>query len=457
MNNLEIKNKIDLPNEIEIEKAVLGSILIDKNCLIDVQEVLKPKCFYLKAHQVIYASMVDLFKNNEGIDLYTVTFHLKKSNNLDNAGGSVYLAELTQYVNSSINVSSYCLMIKEKYIQRRLIAISNGILQESYKDDSDVFDLLNRAENSIIAINNEISDGKEGEQIGKLCDEFYTKIYEPVDESKGIYSGIAKLDQVFGGFKNGNLITIAAATSMGKTSFATNIIVNNMLNEKKVLFFSLEMLSEEIVPKILSSISGVNSFKIENKHLLNDQEISKIADAVNLVKKNDNLFLECGYSNLDDVRRKCKSYKSRKGIDLIVLDHLHLLSIGNGRGKTTELERLSEMTKTFKQIAMELEVPFFLLAQLNRDVSKEKDKRPHLNHLRGSGSIEQDSNVVLMLHRDDYYKSPDEPKDNITEVLIRKNRSGSTGMVKVIYDPKTNKFEDENTYIRSFRKEADEF
>ena len=196
---LEIKNKnIDLPNEIEMEKAVLGSILIDKNCFTDVQEILKPKCFYLKAHQIIYSAMVDLFNNNEGIDLYTVTFHLKKSNNLDNVGGSVYLSELTQYVNSSINVSSYCLIVKERYIQRCLISISNGILRESHKDNSDVFDLLNKAENSIITINNEISDGKEGEQIGKLCDEFYTKIYEPIDESKCIYSGIAKLDQVFG-------------------------------------------------------------------------------------------------------------------------------------------------------------------------------------------------------------------------------------------------------------------
>lgn len=429
-----------LPQNIEAEQAVLGAVILDSESLIAVTERIGSEDFYRVAHQSIFAAMLELYQQNEPVDLITVTSLLRDKNQLEEVGGVSYLSELANAVPTAANVDYYAQIVEEKSLQRRLIRTATQIVTQGYASSEDVGQLLDEAERRIL----EISQRRFGRGFIAIRDvlmEVFDRIehlYQHKGGTTGVPSGFPDLDRMTSGFQKSDLIIVAARPSVGKTAFALNIAQNVGVRGKEVVaIFSLEMGAVQLVQRMICAEANVDAGRLRTGFLEND-DWEKLTMAIGTLSEAQIYIDDTPALTVADIRAKCRRLNQEKGLGMVVIDYLQLIS---GRAKQGEnrQQEVSEISRTLKQIARELQVPVIALSQLSRGVEQRQDKRPMLSDLRESGSIEQDADIVAFLYRDDYYDKETEKK-NIIEIIIAKQRNGPTGTVELVFLKHFNKF-----------------
>jgi replicative DNA helicase len=427
------------PQNIEAEQAVLGAILIDSEALLVAMERIVPEDFYRASHQHILEAMLRLNEQNEPIDLITLTAKLQDQQLLDEVGGVGYLSELANSVPTSANVGYYAQIIEEKAMLRRLIRAATQIVSSGYASAEDVNDLISDAEKKILEISN-----RRGEGFISIRD-VLMEVFERVEHlfnhkggTTGIPSGFPDLDKMTAGFQRSDLIIVAARPSVGKTAFALNIAQNVGVRAKEtVAIFSLEMSASQLVQRMICAEANVDATRMRTGYLEGD-DWEKLTMAIGSLSEAQIYIDDSPSITVADIRAKCRRLKKERGLGMILIDYLQLIH-GRGKGSDNRQQEVSEISRTLKAIARELEVPVIALSQLSRGVEQRQDKRPMMSDLRESGSIEQDADIVSFLYRDDYYNQESE-KRNIIEIIIAKQRNGPVGTVELVFLKNFNKF-----------------
>jgi len=454
--NLE-KGKIP-PQALDLEEVVLGAMMIDKKGVDEVIDILSPEAFYKDAHKYIFEAIFKLFENSEPIDLLTVSTQLKKDSRLDVAGGDFYLISLTQKVSSSAHIEFHARIILQKYIQRSLIKISNEIIEDSYDETKDVFDLLDNAESRLY----EVTQGnikKSSETAQDLVHQAKKKIEEISNKEgmSGIPSGFDKLDKLTSGWQESDLIIIAARPGMGKTaltlSMARNIAVNQNI---PVAFFSLEMASVQLITRLISSETGLSSEKLRTGRL-EKHEWEQLNVKVKALEKAP-LFIDDSPSlSIFDLRAKARRLASQHGIKLIVVDYLQLMTAGGGMKGGNREQEISTISRNLKALAKELSIPVIALSQLSRAVeTRGGSKRPLLSDLRESGAIEQDADIVSFIYRPEYYKIDEwddeerTPTEGQAEFIVAKHRNGGLDSIRMKFIGHLGKFDNLDDFDSPF-------
>ena len=457
--NLE-KGKIP-PQAIDLEEVVLGAMMIDKKGVDEVIDILSPEAFYKDAHKYIFEAIFKLFENSEPIDLLTVSSQLKKDSKLDIAGGDFYLISLTQKVSSSAHIEFHARIILQKFIQRSLIKISTEIIEDSYDETKDVFDLLDSAEARLY----EVTQGnikKSSETAQELVIQAKKKIEEISNKEgmSGIPSGFDKLDKLTSGWQESDLIIIAARPGMGKTaltlSMARNIAVNQNI---PVAFFSLEMASVQLITRLISSETGLSSEKLRTGRL-EKHEWEQLNVKVKALEKAP-LFIDDSPSlSIFDLRAKARRLASQHGIKLIVVDYLQLMTAGGGMKGGNREQEISTISRNLKALAKELSIPVIALSQLSRAVeTRGGSKRPLLSDLRESGAIEQDADIVSFIYRPEYYKIDEwddeerTPTEGQAEFIVAKHRNGGLDSIRMKFIGHLGKFDNLDDFDSPFGNE----
>jgi replicative DNA helicase len=428
------------PQNIEAEQAVLGAILIEADALATVSELLHIDDFYRKTHQMIYEAILKTANSGEPVDLITVTAALQDAGQIDEVGGVAYLAHLANAVPTAANVEYYAKLVREKSVLRRLINTATKIAATGYEGGVDVEEILGEAEKRILEISQQGSLGKGFTPIKDVLLNTFERIeylYNNKGQVTGIPSGYPDLDRMTNGFNRSDLIIIAARPAVGKTAFALNIAQNIAVRAgETVAIFSLEMGAEQLVQRMLCAEANIDAGKLRTG-FLDEEDWPKLTMAVGTLSEAPIFIDDTPGITVQDIRSKCRRLKAEHGLGLILIDYLQLIQ---GRGKSDNRQQeVSEISRTLKLIARELNVPVIALSQLSRSVEQRQDKRPMMSDLRESGSIEQDADIVSFLYRDDYY-NPESERKNIVEVIIAKQRSGPTGTVELVFLKNFNKF-----------------
>ena len=434
------------PQALDLEEAVLGAVLLEKEAVNTVIDILQPESFYKDAHQRIYNAIKNLFGKSEPIDILTVTNELKTTGELDIVGGAYYIAKLTNRVASSANIEYHARIIAQKYIQRELISISSQIINDAYDDTTDVFTLLDKAESNLFSVaEGNIRKNYEG------MDSLINKAIKQIESAKsqeggvfGVESGFHALDDITSGWQSSDLIIIAGRPAMGKTAFAMSLARNACVDYKNpVAIFSCEMSSLQLVTRLISAESEISSEKLRSGNIENHEmeqinsKIRGLADA--------KLFIDdTAALSIFELRAKARRLKAQHNISMIVIDYLQLMTVGKETRGNREQE-ISMISRSLKSIAKELEIPIIALSQLSRSVeTRGGDKKPQLSDLRESGAIEQDADMVIFLHRPEYYGLTEDADGNSTigmaNVLISKHRNGKVGEVKLKFIQNLAKF-----------------
>ncbi|PKM84686.1 MAG: replicative DNA helicase [Firmicutes bacterium HGW-Firmicutes-11] len=429
------------PHSDEAEKSVLGSIILDKEALYEVLEILRDDDFYSEMHQEIYRAVLELFRKNEPADILTVSEELKTRNTLEMVGGRAYVAQLSTLVPSTSNAAEYARIIAEKAVLRRLISASSEIMEQAYREKIEPETVLDHAEQAIF----EIAQTRQKKDFEPLKEVLYGNLKRIDEVSKldggltGITTGFLDLDSKTSGLQKSDLIMLAARPSMGKTALALNIAQQAALKGKaKVLIFSLEMPKEQLGQRLLSIESRVDMQKIKTGRLeRNDWD--QLYLAIDKLSKAEIYIDDTPGINVLEIKNKSRRLKAEKGLDLIIVDYLQLMSF-EGRSESRQQE-ITSISRFLKHLAREMECPVLVLSQLSRAPEQRTDHRPILSDLRESGSIEQDADIVMFLYRDEYY-NPNTEKPNICEVNIAKQRSGPTGTVELTWLGKYTRFVD---------------
>lgn len=440
------------PQATELEETILGAMMLEKDACAEVIEILRPEVFYKESHQVIFASIQRLFANTEPIDILTVTEALRKSGELEIAGGPFYITMLTNRVASSANIEYHAHILLQKYIQRELIKISSDIIKDAYEDTTDVFDLLDKAEGNLFYIS-ENSLRRTSRDMQSLVTEAIQEIAagrKHEGHLKGVGSGFTELDRITSGWQKSDLVILASRPGMGKTAFALTMARNAAVNFKKpVAVFSLEMSAVQLVTRLIASETGIPAEKlkrgtldeIEWQHL--NAKISTLVDAPLYIDDTPAL-------TIFELRAKSRRLKAQHHIEMIILDYLQLMQ-GGAEHRGNREQEISAISRSLKALSKELDVPIIALSQLSREVEKRGGtKKPILSDLRESGSIEQDADMVLFIYRPEYYKIDVDEKGESTagvaEISIAKNRSGATKDIKLRFIAKYAKFNDLEDY-----------
>lgn len=427
------------PNDSQAEQAVLGSMLVDKEAILTVVEILKPEDFYRNEHVEIYSAILDLYEKGEPVDLLTLKSQLEIRGNYDVITGFEYLVSLNNPIYSISNVESYARIVEEKAILRRLIDSANEISKLSYNQNEVVSDVLELAEQRIFAISQKKST-KSYSLIKDVLVDTFDNLEDLANRPNGLVgltSGFKDLDDKTLGFAPGQLIIIAARPAMGKSALAINMATNAALKANAaVVYFSLEMSKEEVTGRILASEAMVDSQKIRNGKLEDNDWINLTNSAGTISEAKIFLDDSVAYTPIE-LRAKCRKMKMEHNIGLIVIDYLQLMNAS--KASASRQADISEISRSLKMLAKELGVPIIALSQLSRAPEQRDDHRPMLSDLRESGSIEQDADMVMFLYRDDYY-NPDTDKKNVAEVILAKNRAGSTGTVELLWLGQYTKF-----------------
>ncbi|MGB7784547.1 MAG: replicative DNA helicase [Salinimicrobium sp.] len=445
--NLE-KGKIP-PQAVDLEEVVLGAMMIDKKGVDEVIDILQPDVFYKTAHQYIFEAIFKLFENSEPVDLLTVSNQLKQDQKLEQAGGDFYLVQLTQKVSSSAHIEFHARIILQKHIQRSLIKISNEIIEESYDETTDVFDLLDMAESRLY----EVTQGnikRSSETAQELVMQAKKKIEEISNKSglSGIPSGFEKLDTLTSGWQPSDLIIVAARPGMGKTaltlSMARNIAVGQNI---PVAFFSLEMSSVQLITRLISSETGLSSEKLRTGNL-EKHEWEQLNVKVKGLEKAPLFIDDTPSLSIFDLRAKARRLASQHGIRLIVIDYLQLMTAGGSQKGGNREQEISTISRNLKALAKELNVPVIALSQLSRAVeTRGGSKRPLLSDLRESGAIEQDADIVSFIYRPEYYKIEEwddeerTPTDGQAEFIVAKHRNGGLENIRLKFIGHLGKFD----------------
>ncbi len=442
------------PQAIDLEEVVLGAMMIDKKGVDEVIDILSADVFYKQQHQHIFEAIHLLFENSEPVDLLTVASQLKKNATLEAAGGEFYLVQLTQKVSSSAHIEFHARIILQKYIQRSLIKISNEIIEESYDETTDVFDLLDTAESKLY----EITQGnikRSSETAQQLVIQAKKKIQEIANREglSGIPSGFDKVDKLTSGWQPSDLIIIAARPGMGKTaltlSMARNVAVEHNI---PVAFFSLEMSSVQLITRLISSETGLSSEKLRTGNL-EKHEWEQLNVKVNGLEKAPLFIDDTPSLSIFDLRAKARRLSSQHGIKLIMIDYLQLMTAGGSQKGGNREQEISTISRNLKALAKELNVPVIALSQLSRAVeTRGGSKRPLLSDLRESGAIEQDADIVSFIYRPEYYKIEEwddeerSPTEGQGEFIVAKHRNGGLDEIRLKFVGHLGRFENLETF-----------
>ena len=443
------------PQVIELEEAVLGAMMIDKKGVDDVIDILQPDAFYKDAHKHIFEAIIQLFTETQPIDLLTVSAQLKKNAKLELAGGDFYLIQLTQKISSSAHIEFHSRIILQKFIQRSLIRLSSEIIEESYDESTDVFELLDRAESKLY----EVTQGnvkRSSETAQSLVIQAKKRIEEIAGKEglSGVATGFDKLDKITSGWQPSDLIIIAARPGMGKTAFVLSMARNVAIDfGHPVAFFSLEMSSVQLITRLISSETGLSSEKLRTGKL-DPHEWEQLSTKVKNLEKAPLYIDDSPSLSIFDLRAKCRRLASQHGIKLIIIDYLQLMTAGgNGKGGGNREQEISSISRNLKALAKELNVPVIALSQLSRAVeTRGASKRPLLSDLRESGAIEQDADIVSFIYRPEYYKIDEwddeeqSPTQGQGEFIIAKHRNGSLENVRLKFIGHLGKFDNLDEY-----------
>jgi replicative DNA helicase len=451
------------PQSVELEQAVIGAILIDKDAMPSVIEILRSKSFYLPKHQKLYALMEDLFGKSQAIDILTVYDALKKSGELEEVGGLPYLVELSNKVSSSANIEFHARIVAQKFIQRELIRVSTQVIKDSFEDAMDVLEILDEAEKGLYSITDEnLHTGYESlNSLVVKAQKEIEAISQKGGQITGVTTGFTDLDKITNGWQSSDLIIIAARPAMGKTAFTLSMAKNAAKAGKPVAIFSLEMANLQIAQRLLSNEGEINSTKLRNGQL-DEQEWKRFLAARDTLAELPIYVDDTPAINIFELRAKCRRLKQNCDIQMIIIDYLQLMTGSPNDKRGNREQEISSISRALKGLAKELSVPVIALSQLSRAVeTRGGEKRPQLSDLRESGAIEQDADIVTFLYRPAYYALEeggqfDGPRD-LAEVIISKHRNGALGTVNLKFTGEFVRFEDmiEDTFIGSFSKKSD--
>lgn len=436
------------PQAVELEEAVIGAILLQKDVINDIIGILKPESFYKESHSIIFNACFELYKNSNPVDMLTVTQELKKTGELDLVGGGYYIATLTNKAASLSNIEFHARIVAEKFMQRELIRISTEAIGKAYQEDSDVFELLDSAEKSLYSISHgsyKKSATKSSVLVNKVISEMEAVAMRP-DGLSGIPSGLIELDKITGGWQKSDLIIIAARPAMGKTALAVSIAKNAAMQFNiPTVVFSLEMSESQLMRRVISAEAEIDGYQLKRPKDLNDEQWAIIRNACGNIS-NSPLFIDDTPSlSVFELRAKARRMVEKDGIQLIIVDYLQLMTAGMDTGKSNREQEISFISRSLKALAKDLGVPVIALSQLSRAVeSRGGDKKPQLSDLRESGAIEQDADIVIFPHRPEYYGITEDGEGNSTvglgELIIAKHREGATDTAIVQYVAKYTKF-----------------
>lgn len=448
------------PHSTDAEVAVLGAMLLDKEAVARVLEVLEAGSFYHEKHNVIFSAVVNLFNRGETVDIITLHNELTRNGLLERIGGMVTLKELASRAITTANVEHHARIVLEHFLKRRLIQVAREIVTDCYNDTTDALDEVDRAEQKIFEVA-EKRLRKSYSTMRRLTKDAIERILDMVDRKTdgitGVPSGFLQLDEMLSGFQPSDLVVLAARPSMGKTALALTIARNAAERKHPVGFFSLEMSAQQLVLRLISADAQINLQALRSGRLRQDQirELVKKVDSL----MNSPIYIDDSASLTPmEFRAKCRRMKMEHRVEMVIVDYLQLMHVGKAESREREISVISH---TLKQVAKELEMPVIALSQLNRTPENRADKRPMLSDLRESGSIEQDADVVMFVHRPEYYKLPTmadgSPSENMAEIIIGKQRNGPTGEVRLHYNKELAQFADARMYTGSFEDDADPF
>ncbi len=428
------------PNDVEAEQAVLGSMLTDKDAVSSATEILSENDFYREDNKAIFEAMINLYSRGEPIDIITVKDELLSIGKFDVVGGIEYLADLPEKVPTTANVDKYIKIVEEKSMLRALIKTSNELITLGYDETQEVDSVMDKAEKKIFDLMQNRNQTGYVAIKDVLVDSFaqLERLYNQKEGITGVPTGFADLDLRTSGFHNSELIILAARPAMGKTAFALNIATNVAKANIPVLIFSLEMSKEQLVSRVLSSEAQVDSNKLRTGKL-DENDWVKIVDALGPLSEAEMYIDDKAGITMTEIRSKAMKLKLEKNIGLIIIDYLQLIQGSGSRKNGSRENEISEISRSLKILAKDLNIPVIALAQLSRASEKRTEHKPMLSDLRESGSIEQDADIVMFLYRDDYYNE-ESPNKDITEVIIAKNRSGSIGTAQLRWMSNYTKF-----------------
>jgi replicative DNA helicase len=439
------------PQSIEAEMSVLGGILLENEAINQVLELLAPEDFYREPHRKIFKAMLELSEHREPCDFITLTMMLKKRGDLEEAGGGAYLATLVDYVPTAANIAYYCKIVKEKSIARKLINASTDIITQGYDEQTDLTELLDKAQRSILEISENQLKRSFYELKALLKDTFKSleELSERQDHITGVASGFTDLDRMTAGFQRGDLIIIAGRPSMGKTAYALNVAQYAAIhadNPVSVAIFSLEMSKEQLAMRLLCSESRIDASKMRTGNLA-EGDWEKLTRGASSLSKGKIFIDDTPAISATEMRAKTRRLKAEHNVGMVVVDYLQLMR-GRDRSESRQQE-ISEISRALKALAKELSIPVIALSQLNRSLESRTDKRPMMSDLRESGAIEQDADVIAFVYREAVYCDDCRKRDNSctagherdAEIIIGKQRNGPIGTVPLIFCGEYTKFE----------------
>ena len=433
-----------LPNNLEAEESVLGACFLTKYAMQKAIESVSPEDFYDEKNQKIFKSIIELSDESTPLDLTTLTAKLQKKKELNEVGGAEYLTEVVNFVPTASNIDYYINIVQESSILRRLITTAEEIASDGYSTDETVNDILDNSEKKILDIvkNRKSTEFRSIKDVLQKTEANLEFLAENKNEITGLATGLYDFDKVTTGLHPGELIIIAARPGMGKTAFALNIAANAAkIQDKGVAVFNLEMPAEQLATRIISSLGQIDGYKLRTGRLLNE-DWKRVNEAMSQLSGTNLMIDDTAGITIGEIRAKCRRLaSSEQGISLIVVDYLQLISGGKNYG-TNRQQEVSDISRSLKTLALELNIPIIALSQLSRSVETREDKRPIMSDLRESGSIEQDADIVAFLYRDDYYNKEARTEDNnsISELIIGKHRNGSTGTIELLFKKNTSTF-----------------
>lgn len=422
------------PHNLEAEEAVLGSILIDQESFIKIADALSGRDFYADKHRILYESMLEMYNKREPIDALSLTENLERRNVLGDIGGRSQLVTLTNAVPTASNIRNYAKIVRQKATLRRLIQSGHEMIKLGQNEEEEVDALLDQAEQTLFGVSQQFLQQNFVPLHSVLTDAFdrLDEIHKNAGSMRGVPTGYTELDNVLGGLQKSDLIILAARPSMGKTGLALDIGRNVAVNEKKAVgIVSLEMSKDQLGDRLLCAEAGIDLWKMRTGKLQNDNDFAQIGRAMGELAEAPLFIDDSASSNIMEIRTKARRLQMEHGIELLIIDYLQLME---GRASTdNRTQEIAEISRGLKSIGRELNIPILALSQLSRAVEQLNPPIPKLSHLRESGAIEQDADVVMFIYREEYYQR-DTDRKNIADVFIAKHRNGPTGQIELYFD-----------------------
>lgn len=428
------------PQNLDAEKSLLGAILIDEEVLADVLEVASADDFYDPIHSNVFAAITRLYEKHKPVDLLTLTDELKKKDQLEQVGGSAYISELTNYVPTAANAAAYAELVANSAIRRRLIKASGEISEMAFDEDVETQEILAKSEAELFNVSDQSTKNELISLESILTDSFdrLEELHRNKGGIRGVRTGYRDLDNMTAGLQRSDLVILAARPAMGKTTLVTNLAYNvATIAKQSVLFFSLEMSKEQLVDRMLSDASGVDSWNIRTGNL-SDDDFGKISEAMGELAEAPIYIDDTPGLSVLEMRTKARRQAHEAPLGLIIVDYLQLMQ-GSGRSDGNRVQEVSEISRGLKLIARELNVPVIALSQLSRTVETRSPQIPQLADLRESGSIEQDADIVMFIYREAYY-NPETERENVTDLIIAKHRNGPVGKIELYFHPERLRF-----------------